>query len=50
MLLENAADAGHHSVIAGKAPAGAVLRLKKTFATRTSQPDEWGNPEGRSAS
>jgi hypothetical protein len=44
VALENAADAGHHSVIAGKAPAGAVLRLKKVFATRTSQVDELGNP------
>ena len=32
---ENTADATKHSVIAGKAPAGAVLRLKKTFQTPT---------------
>ncbi len=44
VALENAADSRHHSVIAGKAPAGAVLRLKKTFATKTSQVDEFGNP------
>lgn len=35
LALENAVDAGHHSVIAGKAPAGATLRLEKTFATPT---------------
>jgi hypothetical protein len=43
VALENAADARHHSVIGGKAPAGAVLRLKKAFATQTSQVDEFGN-------
>ena len=32
---ENTADATKHSVLAGKAPAGAVLRLKKTFQTPT---------------
>jgi hypothetical protein len=32
---ENTADASKHSVIAGSAPAGAVLRLKKTFETPT---------------
>src|SRR5262245_25377650 len=32
---ENAADPARHSVIAGRAPAGAVLRLKKTFETPT---------------
>jgi zinc carboxypeptidase len=32
---ENTADATKHSVISGKAPAGAVLRLKKTFQTPT---------------
>ena len=32
---ENTADASKHSVLAGKAPAGAVLRLKKTFQTPT---------------
>jgi hypothetical protein len=30
---ENAADPARHSVIAGRAPAGAVLRLGKTFQT-----------------
>jgi murein tripeptide amidase MpaA len=34
---ENTADASKHSVIAGQAPANAVLRLKKTFQTPTSQ-------------
>jgi hypothetical protein len=32
---ENAADTTHHSVLAGRAPAGAVLRVKKTFETPT---------------
>ncbi|MEA2401783.1 MAG: hypothetical protein QOK00_2186 [Thermoleophilaceae bacterium] len=32
---ENTADATKHSVLAGRAPAGAVLRLKKTFQTPT---------------
>ncbi|MEV4918333.1 M14 family metallopeptidase [Streptomyces tirandamycinicus] len=35
LALENAADPRAHSVITGKAPAGATLRLKKTFATPT---------------
>ncbi len=30
---ENTADPTKHGIIAGKAPAGAVLRLKKTFQT-----------------
>jgi len=36
LALETAVDAGHHSVLSGKAPAGAVLRLAKEFETRTS--------------
>jgi hypothetical protein len=36
IALENAADARGHSVLTGKAPAGAVLRLTKTFKTTTS--------------
>jgi hypothetical protein len=32
---ENTANASKHSVLTGKAPAGAVLRLKKTFQTPT---------------
>ncbi|MDP9443944.1 MAG: carboxypeptidase [Actinomycetota bacterium] len=35
IALANAADTDTHSVLAGKAPAGATLRLKKTFATPT---------------
>jgi zinc carboxypeptidase len=37
IALENAATAKQHSVISGKAPAGAVLRLTKEFKTSTSQ-------------
>ena len=36
IALENAADARTHSVLTGKAPAGAVLRLTKSFQTTTS--------------
>ena len=32
----NTADASKHSVLAGRAPSGAILRLKKTFQTLTS--------------
>lgn len=35
VALQNAVDTATHSVIAGKAPAGATLRLKKTFPTPT---------------
>jgi Zinc carboxypeptidase len=42
--LENAANPRHHSVIAGNAPTGAVLRLVKEFPTKTSQTDSFGNP------
>ncbi|WP_034275006.1 M14 family zinc carboxypeptidase [Haloechinothrix halophila] len=35
IALENAIDPQAHSVIAGKAPAGATLRLTKSFATPT---------------
>jgi hypothetical protein len=45
LALENAANSRHHSVITGKAPAGAVLRLIKQFPTKTSQTDEFGNPK-----
>ena len=34
--LENTANPQRHSVISGGAPAGAVLRLKKSFQTSTS--------------
>jgi hypothetical protein len=37
LAQENAADPASHSVLTGRAPAGAVLRLKKTFQTPTSQ-------------
>ncbi len=36
IALENAADARQHSVLSGKAPTGAVLKLTKTFSTKTS--------------
>ena len=35
IALENAVNTATHSVVAGKAPAGATLRLKKSFATPT---------------
>ncbi len=35
LALENAVNAATHSVLTGKAPAGATLRLKKTFASPT---------------
>ncbi len=35
IALENAVDRSTHSVITGKAPKGAVLRLRKSFATPT---------------
>ena len=37
LAQENTADASKHSVLAGQAPAGATLRLRKTFETPTSQ-------------
>ena len=36
---EQAANPSFHSVLLGVAPAGHVLRLRKSFATDTSQPD-----------
>jgi hypothetical protein len=36
LALEAASDPAHHSVVAGRAPAGAVLRLTKEFQTKTS--------------
>ncbi len=36
LAMENAADASKHSVIAGSAPPGAQLRLRKAFVTETS--------------
>jgi Zinc carboxypeptidase len=35
LALENAVDPTTHSVLTGAAPAGATLRLRKTFATPT---------------
>jgi hypothetical protein len=35
---ERAADAAHHSVLEGEAPAGATLRLMKSFQTPTCRP------------
>ncbi|WP_324273755.1 M14 family zinc carboxypeptidase [Blastococcus brunescens] len=35
LALENAVDPTTHSVLTGKAPAGATLRLQKNFATPT---------------
>jgi hypothetical protein len=37
LAAENTADASKHSVIGGRAPAGAVLRLQKSFQTPTSR-------------
>ena len=37
LAQENTADASKHSVLAGRAPAGAILRLTKTFDMPTSQ-------------
>jgi hypothetical protein len=34
IAMENAADPRQHSIIGGKAPAGAVLRLTKAFTTK----------------
>ena len=36
LALEAASDPAHHSVVAGRAPAGAILRLTKEFQTKTS--------------
>jgi hypothetical protein len=35
LALETAVDAAHHSLLSGKGPAGAVLRLTKEFDTKT---------------
>ena len=40
IAMENTADPTQHSVLKGKAPAGAVLRLHKVFETPTSIVDE----------
>jgi hypothetical protein len=36
IAAEAAADGAHHAVLRGTAPAGAVLRLRKEFETKTS--------------
>ncbi len=36
LALENAVDTAHHSVLSGRAPTGAVLRLTKEFTTATT--------------
>ena len=36
LALEAAGDPAHHSILTGRAPAGAVLRLTKEFTTATS--------------
>lgn len=36
IALESTANTARHSVLNGQAPAGAVLRLRKTFKTKTS--------------
>ena len=45
--MENAADTAHHSLLAGSAPSGLVLRVKKTFETPTSKDEapQDGNPD-----
>ncbi|MGH2967850.1 MAG: M14 family metallopeptidase [Solirubrobacteraceae bacterium] len=40
---ENTADPSKHSVLAGRAPAGAILRLTKTFQTPTSKKNDDGS-------
>jgi hypothetical protein len=42
VALENAADSSKHSVLSGTAPAGATLRLSKSFLTATSPRAENG--------
>ena len=37
LAQENTADASKHSVLAGQAPSGSVLRLTKSFDLPTSQ-------------
>jgi hypothetical protein len=36
LALENSVDTAHHSVLSGRAPTGAVLRLAKEFTTATT--------------
>ena len=46
LALENTANRSQHSVLKGKAPDGAVLRLHKTFKTPTSPVIDSGGVEG----
>lgn len=39
VAFEDAVSRGSHAVISGKAPAGATLRLRKTFSTPTWSPE-----------
>lgn len=36
VAMESAATSAHHAVLAGNAPAGAIVRLTKSFTNRTS--------------
>ena len=36
VAMESAANSAHHAVLTGSAPAGAILRLTKSFTNRTS--------------
>jgi hypothetical protein len=38
LAMESAANRAHHAVLTGGAPAGAILRLTKSFNNRTSTP------------
>ena len=44
--LENTAASARHSTLTGKAPAGTVLRLKKSFTTETSPVIDQNGVEG----
>ena len=44
LAAENSLDDKRHGILTGDAPGGAVLRLKKTFQTPTSQTKEDGSP------
>ena len=44
--MESTADASRHSVVSGGAPAGAVLRLQKSFETSTSPVIDVAGEEG----
>ena len=46
IALESTANEARHSVIAGNAPPGAVLRLRKSFLTKTSPVLDASGQEG----